>query len=185
MRESGFWVFAYGSLMWDPGFSFEKALPARLHGYHRRFSVYSNGSWGNPANPGLALALHPGGSCLGRAFKIAAAGVPKILDALDRRESAYARRQVVVTLAGQTPQKAFTYVHNPAHPRATGRLPASSVHRLIRSGSGDKGSSLEYLQNTVQWLDAQGVRSGAMHRLLATVIDGGGGSCGGQPKRPL
>ena len=27
-----FWIFAYGSLIWNPGFSFTDARPARAHG---------------------------------------------------------------------------------------------------------------------------------------------------------
>jgi len=33
------WVFAYGSLIWDPGFEFAEARPALLRGYHRAFCL--------------------------------------------------------------------------------------------------------------------------------------------------
>ena len=36
------WIFAYGSLMWDPGFAYAEAQPALLKGYHRSFCVYSH-----------------------------------------------------------------------------------------------------------------------------------------------
>ena len=35
------WFFAYGSLMWDPGFRPAEVRPALLHGWHRRFCVAS------------------------------------------------------------------------------------------------------------------------------------------------
>ena len=35
------WVFGYGSLMWQPGFDFEEAVPATLQGAHRALCVYS------------------------------------------------------------------------------------------------------------------------------------------------
>ena len=35
------WVFAYGSLMWNPGFAVRETQPARLHGFHRAFCIYS------------------------------------------------------------------------------------------------------------------------------------------------
>src|SRR3546814_13308328 len=35
------WFFAYGSLMWDPGFVPREVRPALLRGWHRRFCVRS------------------------------------------------------------------------------------------------------------------------------------------------
>src|SRR5690348_14536393 len=40
-QRSDLWIFAYGSLMWDPGFVYAEAQPALLKGYHRSFCVYS------------------------------------------------------------------------------------------------------------------------------------------------
>ena len=36
-----FWVFGYGSLIWNPGFPHKDAQIARVNGYHRRFCVES------------------------------------------------------------------------------------------------------------------------------------------------
>ena len=59
------WVFAYGSLTWDPGFPFEEARPALLRGYHRAFCLYSTHYRGTPERPGLVLGLDRGGACRG------------------------------------------------------------------------------------------------------------------------
>ena len=40
-EEPETWVFGYGSLMWQPGFDYLEKQPARLHGWHRSFCVYS------------------------------------------------------------------------------------------------------------------------------------------------
>ena len=64
------WIFGYGSLMWLPGFTFERNLPARISGYHRRLSVYSNHYRGTPEKPGLVFGLDRGGSCAGMAFEV-------------------------------------------------------------------------------------------------------------------
>ena len=33
------WVFAYGSLMWDPGFVPQETRSAKLSGWHRAFCI--------------------------------------------------------------------------------------------------------------------------------------------------
>jgi cation transport protein ChaC len=61
-READLWVFGYGSLMWDPGFRFEKVRRAHVPGYARRFipkDIY--GGRGTVDAPGLMVALDKGG----------------------------------------------------------------------------------------------------------------------------
>ena len=62
---SEWWVFAYGSLLWNPLFPFEDARPATLSGRHRRFCLWSLASRGTSNQPGLVLGLDRGGSCQG------------------------------------------------------------------------------------------------------------------------
>ena len=52
-----YWVFAYGSLMWNPGFATPETQAARLHGWHRAFCIYSEHYRGTPKRPGLILGL--------------------------------------------------------------------------------------------------------------------------------
>ena len=64
------WVFAYGSLIWRPGFAHEERLPARLIVAHRALCVYSFVHRGTPEHPGLVLGLDHGGMCRGIAYRI-------------------------------------------------------------------------------------------------------------------
>src|ERR1700745_455692 len=80
------WIFAYGSLMWDPEFAGAVADPALLHGYHRSFCLYSYDYRGTRARPGLTLGLDRGGACRGIVFRLLPEALPEALDRLWERE---------------------------------------------------------------------------------------------------
>lgn len=65
-----FWVFGYGSLMWNPGFEFMERSEALVYGYRRSLCVRSFVHRGTRDNPGLVLGLDRGGACRGMAFRI-------------------------------------------------------------------------------------------------------------------
>ena len=71
-KGAGWWVFAYGSLLWNPLFPFAEARRASVHGLHRRFCLWSLASRGKPNAPGLVLALDRGGSCRGVVYRLPA-----------------------------------------------------------------------------------------------------------------
>jgi glutathione-specific gamma-glutamylcyclotransferase len=56
-KPSDLWVFAYGSLMWDPGFHFAEVRLADVEGYQRRFTLKTEIARGSPGRPALMLAL--------------------------------------------------------------------------------------------------------------------------------
>jgi hypothetical protein len=62
-----FWVFAYGSLMWNPGFAFVAKRVGTVYGFHRNFGQWSH----QPRHPGPAvLTLERGGCCRGLAYRL-------------------------------------------------------------------------------------------------------------------
>lgn len=170
------WVFGYGSLMWNPGFAFLEAQPARLHGYHRAFCLYSHHYRGSEARPGLVLGLDRGGSCLGRAFRIRAADAEAAMDTLIEREM-YGHEENVYRLiwrdvrmeARRVPAACF--VINTAHPHYAGKLAPQRIADLVRQGVGSGGSNVEYLRNTIRHLDELGIKDGPLHAIRDLVED--------------
>ena len=80
--DGAFWVFGYGSLMWNPGFDHVERRRARLPGYRRRPCVASVHSRGAPDRPGVVMGLDRGGTCRGFAYRVAAEAVASALENL-------------------------------------------------------------------------------------------------------
>ena len=163
------WVFGYGSLMWRPGFPHLDVRPALLRGYHRALCVHSTSYRGTEECPGLVVGLDRGGSCRGRAFRVAAAQAEAVSTYLWEREmntDSYVRKWLPVALpAGRA--RACVFVVNRANPdQYAGKLTPDEISERVVRGHGTEGSALEYLENTVAHLDEMGIREGRLHRIL-------------------
>jgi len=165
------WIFAYGSLMWSPEMRFEEALPARIHGYHRSFCLYSPEYRGTRDKPGLVLGLDRGGSCRGIAYRLPAATLAAELDLLWTREmTGFVYHMTPVKLStGRGPLDAYTFTVRRDSPDYAGRLPYDAAARIIATSRGDRGTGRDYLANTVRHLEELGISDGALHRIAALV----------------
>ncbi len=183
------WVFAYGSLMWRPGFCFQEVAHAKLVGWQRSFCIYSRYHRGTERRIGLVLGLDRGGACEGMAFRVAAADAAATLEYLREREqviSVYREALVPITLL--IPERrevmALAFLVERAHPSYAGRLPLSEQASLIRGASGRSGSNLDYLVSTLDHLKELGIRERAIERLVGLVGAHVARSAGAGPARP-
>jgi cation transport protein ChaC len=165
------WIFGYGSLMWDPGFHHAEAHPAVVHGYHRRFCVYSYTYRGTRARPGLVLGLDRGGACKGIAYRVPRRHAGATLAYLWEREldgGVYRFKKLQARLSRRAVQ-AFSCVVDRAHPGYAAELSIEETARLICQGVGKRGPCVHYLENTVHHIEALGLTDGALHRLAEVV----------------
>ncbi|MDO8605998.1 MAG: gamma-glutamylcyclotransferase [Phaeospirillum sp.] len=167
-----FWVFAYGSLIWQPDFAHLEVRPARLGGYHRAMCILSTIYRGTPERPGLVLGLDRGGSCRGRAFRVAAAEAEAVRAMLHEREMVtrvYLPRMVAVRLddGGRVPALAF--IADRSHAQYFPAGDPARAAALIRQGVGKAGASRDYLSRTVASLAEMGVTDRGLRRLLELV----------------
>jgi cation transport protein ChaC len=168
--DGGFWVFAYGSLMWDPRFPVRVVRPARLHGWHRALCILSIANRGTPERPGLVVGLSRGGSCVGRALMVAAEHADATLRHLQEREmstDAYVPRMLQVWLDGGEQIPALVFVARRGHPQFVAGLSREEQARLIVQGRGPYGSSLDYLRSVCRHLDECRIVDGPLHAVLA------------------
>lgn len=168
------WLFAYGSLMWRPGFPFEEARRARVIGYRRCFSIYSVHHRGTPERLGMVLGLDRGGVCEGIAYRIAAPHVEQTRIYLRARElinGVYREAFVPAELEGETAAEvlALTYIVERAHPNYARRLPLATQARLIKAAKGISGANIDYLVSTVRHLRELGIREPELERLVTLV----------------
>jgi cation transport protein ChaC len=170
-KGAGWWVFAYGSLLWNPLFPFDDSRPARLRGLHRRFCLWSLASRGRPDQPGLVLGLDRGGSCHGVVYRLPASLALDELHLLWRREmvtGAYAPRWLKVE-ADDKPMHALAFVVRRDHSQYAGGLDMAEQARVIASACGAFGSSADYLERTRVALVSHGIVDPYLESLAKTV----------------
>jgi cation transport protein ChaC len=165
-----FWLFAYGSLMWNADFAHAETRPARLYGYHRALCLYSFNYRGTRKNPGLVLGLDRGGSCRGLAFRILGKDRDAVMDHLHARETSdgeYHLRWLKLFLKGRkAPVTGAAFVVNHANEAYAGRRPLDETARMIAEGRGNRGACADYLGNTVAHLREMGIRDDGLERVL-------------------
>ncbi|MDH3714606.1 MAG: gamma-glutamylcyclotransferase [Gammaproteobacteria bacterium] len=169
--DTDVWVFAYGSLMWNPTIHYTEQRAAKVYGYHRRFCLNVPVGRGTREQPGLLLGLDRGGACRGIVFRIAAAEVERELDILWARELvADGYRPVWVRARAESAlQRAITFVIDRSLPTYAGRLPLEDTAQRIASAAGALGSCADYLEETVAHLHQSGIHDPAMRAILQRV----------------
>jgi glutathione-specific gamma-glutamylcyclotransferase len=166
------WIFGYGSLMWKPGFSFRRSLPATIYGYRRALCVFSWVHRGTRENPGLVLGLDRGGSCTGIAFEVDPHDWEATVSYLRGREQVtdvYREATVQAYLSGGSEiVRALTFLVDRAHPQYTGKMAVKDQIEHVRHGAGQSGKNDEYVMNTLAHLRQMGI----YEPVLEAVADG-------------
>ncbi len=165
------WIFAYGSLMWRPGFEAEEIVHARLVGWRRSFCIYSRFHRGSDRRPGLVLGLDRGGACRGIAYRVARGLAAEVLAYLWHREMpryAYLPRTLAARIGGRT-ARCVTFIADRASPKYAGRLTAEQAARVISGAAGERGTNRDYLASAVRHLDALGIPAGRIHEIQRMV----------------
>ncbi|MFT4012966.1 MAG: gamma-glutamylcyclotransferase [Paracoccus sp. (in: a-proteobacteria)] len=174
VNESEYWVFAYGSLLWDPGFVVAESVPARLDGFARRFCLLSVVYRGTREAPGLVLGLdaEPEAHCQGLALRVAAQDWPEALAGLRARElttQAYEERILPLVLSDGRQVLATAYVIRPEHEQYAGRMDLARQAGIIARASGGRGPNYDYLFNTASMLAELGIEDLDLHDLERRV----------------
>lgn len=166
------WVFAYGSLIWNPEVDFESAHLGKVYGRHRNFCVRSTKYRGTPTSPGVVLGLDAGGSCIGIAYELSPATKTHSIKKLYEREMLnriYTPILVNVHLGNNRLVRALTFAANRQN-EAYLSITEDQLFNRLNVCVGDRGANRDYALNTWRALKEHGVRDERLEKIAARLI---------------
>ena len=167
------WVFAFGSLMWNPCFEYDRSEQAFLEGWERKFHIWTSLARGTPERPGLGLCLEKGESeCKGLVYRLLPEHEEMDWQKLWDREMVSGIYQAVwmdLTLISGEVVSALTFVVDPTHIQYAGGLTIPVMSEIIAGASGRYGRCRDYLASTVEEMAKIGVVDPDLDALLMAV----------------
>ncbi|MEN9519096.1 MAG: hypothetical protein RLZZ381_1684 [Cyanobacteriota bacterium] len=176
------WIFAYGSLIWNPIFNYSDRLSVIVEGWQRHFCLLAPVGRGTIDNPGLILGLEANQKtfCQGIAYRLPIdENLESELLLLWRREMVVGSyiptwitgRNINQSLGDLSTDKiemlAFTV--NPEHSVYVKNLSTQTIVESLATAQGSLGTCAEYLSNTVQGLLAAEIEDKELIELDALV----------------
>lgn len=166
------WVFAYGSLMWNPVIDFAEASPCIVEGWRRSFCFWVPLGRGTPELPGLMLALERGGSCEGIAYRLSPEQVRTELPLVWNREmlsGVYQPRWLPAQLRDGRTVTAVTFEIDTTHTQYSGELSMERTAHHLAFAEGRRGACRDYLANTAAHARALGIHDPYVEELVERV----------------
>lgn len=167
------WVFAFGSLMWNPCFEFERCETAVFEGWERKFHIWTTIARGTRKRPGLGLCIEKGeNSCKGLVYQLLEVNAKDDWQKLWDREMVSGIYQAIwadLTLEGGEIVKALTFVVDRSHRQYAGGMSISEMSKIIAGAAGKYGACSDYLRSTVEELKKIDVEDAYLDSLLSAV----------------
>ena len=167
------WIFAYGSLIWNPLFDYSDRRSVVIKDWHRQFCLLAPVGRGTIDNPGLVLGLESkeNACCEGIAYRL------PMDENLESELLLLWRREMVVgsyiptwikSKSGDRHIEVLTFVVDPQHPVYV-NYHIEKIVESLATAEGSLGSSAEYLDSTVQGLLAAGIEDRTLIELDCLV----------------
>lgn len=174
--QIGLWVFAYGSLIWNPEFPYLSKRVASLRGFGRRFWQGSVDHRGVPGSPGRVVTLieESNGICEGLVFGVSLSRREDVLKSLDIREKGGYERKIMSVSLRQEPGavvRALVYFAGSNNRNFLGPANLSSIAQQVRDASGPSGDNVEYVLNLYHALNALGINDPYVSELVGALED--------------
>lgn len=170
------WIFAYGSLMWNPLLSFDRMEVARLEGWRRSFCLEMVAGRAAPESPGRMLALVRGGATDGLAFRLSRETLAEDLDRLWTREmivGSYCPLWAPVRFRDGRKADAITFVADVRQAHYRPGAAVSEVAGVISGAVGPMGRNTDYVFSLDSALRANALRDDYVSDLAAALVGAG------------
>lgn len=167
--DQDLWVFAIGSLIWNPRLNTIETRRARIVGWQRQFCIGPDTRYrGNPDAPGVMLSLDRGGECQGVVFRVARSSAAAELLELLKTEPPIPP----VWVDSETDQgmvKAIAFACDPGGLGYVGGLSVQEIAKMNAAAVGMLGSMPDYILNTVENLEKFGIHDAHMWEMQDRV----------------
>lgn len=166
------WVFAYGSLIWNPLFHFVEQSRATLPGWRRSFCMRLLGGRACIRQPGRMMSLMAGGSTDGLALRLAEDNLQQELRIIWNREmvaGAYRPGWEPVKLDDQREVRAIIFCANLESDLHEIDDAVETVAPLIAAAQGPLGSNSAYVLQLEAALQEHGIEDPYIRRLLGQL----------------
>lgn len=163
------WIFAYGSLIWNPLMPFDEQQDACLSGWRRSFCIRTISARGTPENPGRVLGLERGGQTQGVAYRLPASIALDELRLLWAREmgsGVYLPVWAPLQLANGETAMGIVFVANPDQPLFEMDTSVATVARLAAKAAGVFGTNVEYIDNLYAALHQRGMADAYLSEIV-------------------
>ena len=168
--DADLWVFAYGSLMWDPAIHVVEIRRATLPGFHRRFCLKITIGRGSRKAPSLMAALDLGGECHGLVFRLPANLVDRETEILWMREMIGHGYTPVFrpVLTPQGPVEALAFVVDRSSPQFAD-VSGAEAAAIIATGKGRLGTNREYFDNLAEHVRLLGIEDNLFEEIRSEL----------------
>ncbi|GAA0169954.1 hypothetical protein LIER_40854 [Lithospermum erythrorhizon] len=152
-----FWIFGYSSLIWNPGFDYDKKIIGYIKDYRRVFDLACIDHRGTPEHPARTCTLEQddGTVCWGAAYFVRGGAEKEkaIMEYLERRECEYDKKMLVDFFKeGDSIEPAITGVivftstlDKVSNKYYLGPAPLEDMAKQIATANGPCGNNREYM----------------------------------------
>lgn len=169
------WLFAYGSLIWNPLFEFAESRLATLHGWRRSFCIRLVLARGSNERPGRMLALEPGGSTTGIALRVREEDLEHELRMVWMREmvgGVYRPTWSEISLPDGQSAMSIVFAANADNPLYEADASLDTIVPVIGAAHGSLGSNRDYVLRLDQSLRLHGIVDPHIRELAARLDPG-------------
>lgn len=142
------WIFATGSLIWNPRMDVAERRVANVEGWRRAFCLADRRFRGSPSRPGLMMALDRGERCQGVAMRMnGGSDISKHLIDLLKKEPPIPP-ELVMAQTDKGSVQALVFAAKPDFPFYQSEPPLEDLADILATSVGYIGTMAEYLFNT-------------------------------------